>query len=262
MSAIDTGAGTSEIVLSVVLPVRNDAPSVNVMVKILTVMIEVPCELVVVYDDPDDTAVPVIAGLQAKYPNLRGLLNQPRGVLNAVRSGVAAARGRYILIYAADEIGPVLAIGRMLDLMNRGCDFVSATRYKGGGRRYGGSLIGHVLSRTANMLFCWVSATALSDCTTGIKMFRRELFAAFPFSNDAGGWSFAFEMAIRAQLMGLKLSEVPVVSIDRLFGGRSTFRPIPWIISYSKWFIWGVRKLPPWYRPRPRLAIRLQPYAS
>ncbi len=256
-------AGEDTVTLSVILPVRNDAPSVNVMVRILSVLIDVPCEILVVYDDPNDTAVPVVAAMQPRYPQLRGLLNPKRGVLNAVRTGVLAARGEYVLIYAADEIGPVLAIGRMLELMQRGCEFVSGTRYRGGGRRYGGSRLGHALSWAANALFRMISATALSDCTTGIKMFRRELFSRFELSDLRGsGWSFAFEMAIRAQVMGLRLGEVPVVSIDRLFGGNSTFRPIPWIISYSKWFIWGVRMLPPWRRPQPRLAMRLERYAS
>jgi glycosyltransferase involved in cell wall biosynthesis len=250
-----------ETVLSVILPVRNDAPSVNVMVRILTALIDVPCELLVVYDDPNDTAVPVVERLKNRYTNLHGLLNDQRGVLNAVRTGVAAAQGRFVLIYAADEIGPVLAIERMLELMHQGCDFVSGTRYRGGGRRYGGSFVGHILSRSANMMFRLMSATALSDCTTGIKMFRRDLFPRFDLIRDSGGWSFAFEMAICAQLLGLRIGEVPVVSIDRLFGGRSTFRPIPWIVSYSKGFFWGIRRLPPWYRPRPQLAIPVHRYA-
>ena len=199
--------------------------------------------------------------MKLSHPNLQGILNDlGPGVLNAVRSGVQASRGRYVLIYAADEIGPVLAIQRMLDLMEGGCDFVSATRYRAGGRRYGGSRLGHFLSWTANGLFRLSSATALSDCTTGIKMFSRELFPRFQLSGDGQGWSFAFEMAIRAQLMNLKLGEVPIASIDRLFGGRSTFRPIPWIISYSRWFIWGVRQMPPWHRPRPRLAVPVEHY--
>jgi dolichol-phosphate mannosyltransferase len=262
MAVGEPGTGDG-LVLSIILPVRNDAPSVNVMVRILSALIEVPFEILVVYDDRSDDALPIIEKMSPRFANLRGLLNPVPGVLGAVRTGVAAARGRYVLIYAADEIGPVLAIDRMLRLMQCGCDFVSGTRYRGGGRRYGGSLLGHLLSRMANALFCMVSATALSDCTTGIKMFRRELFAQFELTDIRGsGWSFAFEMAIRAQLMGLRLGEVPVVSIDRLFGGASTFNLFPWLVSYSKWFVWGVRKLPPWHRPSPSLAIPLERYAS
>jgi len=43
-----------------------------------------------------------------------------------------------ILIFAADEVGPVLAIEDMIALIREGCDFVSCTRYAHGGRRLGG----------------------------------------------------------------------------------------------------------------------------
>src|SRR5205807_8444973 len=125
-----SNAPTSEApVLSLVVPVRNDAPSVQVMVRILDAMIDVPNEVLIVYDDPDDTCIPIIEGFRRRYPTLRGVHNDAkRGLLPALQAGVAAARGRYILIYAADEIGPVLAIGQMFKLMEAGCDFVSATR--------------------------------------------------------------------------------------------------------------------------------------
>jgi dolichol-phosphate mannosyltransferase len=253
-------SGQSLLSLSIVVPVRNDAPSVNVMVRILDAIVDTPNEVIVVYDDPDDTCIPVIEQLRPRYPQLRGVHNDvARGLLPALRAGIEAARGKYVLIYAADEIGPVLAIKNMLRLMDAGCEFVSATRYAGGGRRYGGSLLGHILSRSANKLFGICSATALSDCTSGIKMFRREIFQQLKLVGRGGGWSCAFEMAISAQLQGLKIGEVPIVSIDRLFGGESTFRPVPWVMAYLKVFLWGMTRLPPWYSPRPHLAVAREP---
>src|SRR6266511_1438917 len=87
-------------VLSVVVPVRNDAPSVQVMVPILSAVIEVPNEVLVVYDDPDDACVPVIERLRKRFPSLRGIRNDvARGLLPALQVGVTAARGQYVLIY-------------------------------------------------------------------------------------------------------------------------------------------------------------------
>lgn len=259
-TAYDTGVRQMDAhaspVLSVVVPVRNDAPSVQVMVPILRAVIEVPNEVLVVYDDPDDACVPVIERMRERFPTLRGIRNDiVRGLLPALQVGVTAARGEYVLIYAADEIGPVLAISRMLRLMDQGCEFVSATRYAGGGRRYGGSWLGHFLSLVGNTLFRLCSATALSDSTTGMKMFRREVFPRLKLKGIGAGWACAFEMSVRAQILGLRLGEVPIVSIDRLFGGESTFRPMPWILAYSKVFLWGAVQMPPWYSPRPRLAV-------
>jgi hypothetical protein len=40
----------------------------------------------------------------------------------------------------------------------------------------------------------------------------------------------------------LKLGEVPIVSIDRLYGGKSTFVLGPWATEYLRWFLWGLRQ--------------------
>ena len=82
----------------------------------------------------------------------------------------------YILITAVDEIFPIIAINEMLNLaIKNDFDFVSGTRYSKGGKRLGGSLIGSILSRTANKLFNLLSNIPLTDCTTGIKLLKKGL---------------------------------------------------------------------------------------
>jgi dolichol-phosphate mannosyltransferase len=238
-------AGTTKpIVLSILVPVRNEGLNVRVMLKVLRAVVEVPHEVLVVHDEADDDAVAVVASMSADFPRLRTLHNTlGAGVINAIRAGVEAAAGDIILIFAADEVGPVLAIDDMLKLMEGGCDFVSCTRYAHGGRRLGGSLIGGVLSRLANRLFHALAGSVLTDSTTGIKMFRRVHFGDFDLHSRPIGWAVAFEMAIKAQIMGLRLGEVPIVSIDRLFGGESTFRLGSWTMEYLRWFLWGMKHL-------------------
>src|ERR1051325_5119246 len=105
--------------LSIVVPLRNCTPSIQIMARILDAIIDVPKEVLVVYDDPNDTSIPVIKQLRERYPALRGIHNDvARGLRPALEAGIRSARGRYILIYASDEIGPVLAIERMLKLMD------------------------------------------------------------------------------------------------------------------------------------------------
>ena len=230
--------------LTILLPVRNEGVNLEIMLKILTAVVEVPHEILVVYDFPEDDSVPVIRAMQADYPNLFDVQNTlGRGVINALRAGVEAARGEYVLTFVADEVAPALAIEPMLKLMDAGCDFVGCTRYAYGGRRLGGSLMGGILSRLANLLFHYVAGSVLTDCTTGVKMFRRPVFDILNLEAKPVGWAVAFEMAIKAELAGLRLGEVPVISIDRLYGGTSTFRIGAWIREYSRWFFWGMRRL-------------------
>jgi len=235
---IETGT-----VVSILIPVRNEGLNLTIMLKILKAVVDVPHEVLVVYDHPDDSSVDVVDPMAALYPAIRAVHNTfGPGILNALRAGVAESRGKYALIFAADEIGPVLAIDDMLELMEQGCDFVSCTRYAHGGRRLGGSFVGGVLSRIANWLFCRLSGMQLTDATTGIKMFRPALLESLKLEARPVGWAVAFEMGIKAQLAGLKLGEVPIVSIDRLYGGKSTFKLGPWTAEYLRWFLWGLRQ--------------------
>jgi glycosyltransferase involved in cell wall biosynthesis len=228
--------------LSILLPVRNEGINLRIMLKILRAVVDVPHEVLVVYDSPDDDSIPVVNDVQEIYPELRGVRNAlGRGVVNAIRAGVAASEGDVILIFAADEVGPVLAIEDMIALIRGGCDFVSCTRYAHGGRRLGGSLVSAALSFCANWLFHRVAASPFTDATTGIKMFRKEVFPSLALESRPVGWTVAFEMAIKAHHAGLRLGEVPIVSIDRLYGGESTFQLGPWVIEYSRWFLWGLR---------------------
>jgi dolichol-phosphate mannosyltransferase len=226
------------------MPVRNEGLNLRVMLKILGAVVDVPHEVLVVVDQKDDASVPIVEAISPQYARLSLVHNTGgAGILNALRAGVSAAQGKYLLIFAADEVGPVLAIDDMIALMDAGCQFVSCTRYAYGGRRLGGSWVGGLLSRGANRLFRRLSGCQLTDATTGIKMFTREVFDSLHLEARPVGWAVAFEMAIKAQLAGLRLGEVPIVSIDRLYGGKSTFRIGPWTVEYFRWFVWGLKEL-------------------
>jgi dolichol-phosphate mannosyltransferase len=222
-------------VLTILIPVKNEGLNLTIMLKILGAVVDVTHEVLIVFDRPDDDSLNVVRSLSPADPTIEPVYNAlGAGVLNALRAGVARARGKYVLIFAADEVGPVL--------MEQGCEFVSCTRYAHGGRRLGGSWTGGLLSRLANSAFCRLSGFRLTDATTGIKMFRTELFDQLNLQARPIGWAVAFEMGIKAQLAGLRLGEVPIVSIDRLYGGKSSFALGPWTSEYLRWFLWGLRQ--------------------
>jgi len=167
-----------------------------------------------------------------------------RGVRNAIETGIQNSSYQLILITAVDEIFPIISIDHMLEkLLNGNFDFISGTRYSKGGSRLGGSLVGSILSRIANKVFNYLSKIELTDCTTGIKMFKKEVWNNINFQSKQVGWAFAFEFSIKAYINGYKTSEYPIKSVDRLFGGSSTFKFGPWVKEYLKLFIWGINKI-------------------
>jgi dolichol-phosphate mannosyltransferase len=245
--------------VSVLMPVRNEGVNATLMLRILTAVLEAPHEILIVYDSPADDTVAALQQIQPAPPSLRLIHNDlGPGVANAIKAGVRAAVGENVLIFAVDEIGPVLAIDDMLALMDEGCDLVSCTRYAHGGRRLGGSLVGGLLSRAANRLIRLLTGSALTDWTTGIKMFRRSLLDEIHLEARPVGWAVTFELAVKVQAAGLKVGEVPIVSIDRLYGGHSTFALGPWFVEYLRWFLWGLLALRRTRRVRTReVLVRL-----
>ena len=148
------------------------------MVKILNSTLEFENEIIIVYDSEQDNSIPVAKKLQSQYKNIVLAHNTlGKGVKYALKTGVNKSKFENILITAVDEIFPILSINKMLNMIiNENYDFVSGTRYKKGGKRLGGSLIGHLLSVSANKSFGLLTNFPLSDLTTGIKMFKKIFF--------------------------------------------------------------------------------------
>jgi glycosyltransferase involved in cell wall biosynthesis len=227
--------------LSILLPVRNEGINIELMVKILSAVLTIPHEILFIYDHPNDDSLPVIRSLSAKKLHVKPVLNKlGRGVINAIKTGVNHAQGKYILLLAVDDVGPTLAIEDMVYLMDKGCDLISCTRYAHGGRRLGGSAVESIVSNVGNKLFRVLCGSVFSDSTTGFKMFRRDIFEKIKLESKPIGWAVVFELAVKAQAQGFKLGEVPIISIDRLYGGKSTFFLGPWVREYIKWFVYGM----------------------
>ena len=228
--------------ISIILPVYNEKESLNIMVRLLNSTLKIKNEILIVHDTLNDNSLVAAQILEKEFSNIRIIHNKiGPGVKNAVSAGIKIAKYDVILITAVDEIFPIIAIEKMLDeitIFNR--DFISGTRYSNNGARLGGSLIGSILSRTANKIFNILSNIPLTDCTTGIKMFKKKLWNDIDLVSSPIGWAFAFELSIKAYIQNYRISEVPIKSVDRLFGGSSSFKIGPWIKEYLKWFVWGL----------------------
>ena len=231
--------------LSIILPVHNEKESLEIMIRLLNSTLNFEHEIIVIYDNENDNSIEAANKLKKNIPNFKMIKNKiGKGVKNAIQEGVNNAKYEIILITAVDEIFPIIAIDEMIEkIVLENFDLVSGTRYSLGGKRLGGSILGTILSKTANKLFCILTKFPLNDLTTGIKMMKKNVWNEIKLESKPVGWAFALELSIKAKIKNYKITEVPLKSVDRLFGGKSTFKPIPWIIEYFRWFIWGLKNL-------------------
>src|SRR3979409_738810 len=139
--------------LSVVVPVYNEGENVIPTLRGIVERTKArPLEVLVVHDMDEDTTVPVVKRMQAEMPELRLHRNTlGRGVLNAMKSGLRAARANYVLITMGDGSDDAKDIALMYELARQGADVVAGSRYMRGGRQLGGPLLTRTMHRAGGL---------------------------------------------------------------------------------------------------------------
>jgi dolichol-phosphate mannosyltransferase len=221
--------------LSIVMPVFKEGEAVEPAIRALTQDISTPHEIIVVYDFDEDPTVPVIDRLAAELPAVRGLRNDlGRGVLNAMKAGIAAGGGDYVLITMADGSDEPVIVDRMVALARDGADVVAASRYMRGGHQIGGPLLKRLMSRTAGLTLHWFAGVATHDPTNNFKLYARRFLDTVTIDSTAG-FELALELTVKATLDGRTVAEVPTTWRDRT-AGQSNFKLRQWLPHYLHWY--------------------------
>ncbi len=222
-------------VLSVVMPVFKEGDAVEPVLRALTAAIAEPHEILVVYDFDEDPTVPVIERLAAELPAVRGLRNDlGRGVLNAMKAGLAASSGAYVLISMADGSDEPHVVDSMVELARDGADVVSASRYMRGGRQIGGPPLKRLMSRTAGLTLHWFAGVPTHDPTNNFKLYSRRFLDTVTIESTAG-FELALELTVKATIAGRRVAEVPTTWRDRT-AGQSNFKLRKWLPHYLHWY--------------------------
>jgi glycosyltransferase involved in cell wall biosynthesis len=226
--------------LSVVLPVYNEGEAVAPVIRALVARIHTPCEILVVYDFDADTTLPVARALAAELPQVQPMKNElGRGVLNAMKAGIGAARAPYILVSMADGSDEPQIVDDMVELAVAGAAVVAASRYMRGGHQIGGPLLKRVMSRTAGLSLHWFAGVPVHDPTNNFKLYSRSFLDTVTIESTAG-FELALELSVKATLAGLTLAEVPTTWRDRT-AGKSNFKLRKWLPNYLHWYFAAFR---------------------
>ncbi len=133
-----------------------------------------------------------------------------KGYGHALRGGIAAARGRFIIMGDADLSYDFSHLPRFVEKLRTGDDLVMGNRFLGGiqpgampwKNRYLGNpgltFIGQLFFRTS-----------IRDFHCGLRGFSAEAYRRMNLQTT--GMEFASEMVIKAVTLGMRVSEVPTV---------------------------------------------------
>ena len=221
--------------LSIVLPVFKEGEAVEPVIRALVRDVRTPHEMLLVYDFDEDPTVPVIERLAAELPAVRGLRNDlGRGVLNAMKAGIAASGGPYVLITMSDGSDEPHIVDSMVALARDGADIVAGSRYMAGGRQIGGPFLKRTMSRAAGLTLHWFAGVQTHDSTSNFKLYRRSFLDSVTIESEAG-FELALELTVKATLAGQSVAEVPTVWRDRT-AGQSNFKLRKWLPHYLRWY--------------------------
>ena len=135
-----------------------------------------------------------------------------RGYGNALRCGIAAARGRFVVMGDADDSYDFAALGAFLEKLRAGADLVQGCRLPAGGGTIAPEAMPSSHRWIGNPLFSalakWMFRVPVNDIYCGLRGFRRELIPTLDLRCE--GMEFATEMLIKASLRGARIEEVPI----------------------------------------------------
>jgi dolichol-phosphate mannosyltransferase len=227
-------------VLSILLPVYNEGEAVIPVVRGLAAAVHHPCEILIVYDFDGDTTAPVARALAEELPVVRPLRNDlGRGVLNAMKAGIAAATGPYVLISMADGSDEPDVVDAMVALAIDGADVVAGSRYMKGGHQIGGPRLKRTMSRVAGLTLHYFAGVPIHDPTSNFKLYSRRFLDSITIESTAG-FELALELSVKATLAGRRLAEVPTTWRDRT-SGKSNFKLRAWLPHYLHWYFAAFR---------------------
>jgi glycosyltransferase involved in cell wall biosynthesis len=221
--------------LSLVVPVYNEAENIAPFLRDLEKCIEELHEVLIVYDFPEDSTLPAIAAMQPPCPRVRLIHNTlGRGVLNALKAGFQASRGDVIVVMMADRSDEPRDVAEMARLIREGADVVAGSRYVSGGRQEGGPRLKRILSRLAGVSLHCLAGLPIRDATNNFRAYSRRVIEQIRIEGEAS-FALALELTLKAHWRGWRVEEVPTVWRDRT-AGQSRFRLWGWLPHYLKWY--------------------------
>jgi glycosyltransferase involved in cell wall biosynthesis len=223
--------------VSIVMPCLNEAETLETCIKKAQHYLsqyEISGEVIVADNGSTDGSCEIAQRLGARVINI-----EEKGYGSALRGGILAAEGQYIIMGDADDSYDFTNLSLFIEKLRQGYDLVMGNRFKGGIEpgampplhKYLGN---PVLTGIGKLLF----ASPCSDFHCGLRGFKKNAIEALNLRTT--GMEFASEMVVKATLHNMKITEVPTtLSPDgrsrppHLRSWRDGWRHLRFLLLYS-----------------------------
>lgn len=228
--------------VSIVIPAYNEGSDIEDVLSRLIEAVQLPSEIVVVVDSPDDTTVPYVEKHAGKNEHIRCLVNDVApGPSHAIRYGIDRAVADVVVVTMADGSDDPQQIDQLVRLVERGVVVAAASRYSRGGQQVGGPFLKGLLSRGAGLSLWALARVGTRDATNSFKAYDTDFVRRVGITASAG-FEIGIELVAKARRARLPVAEVPTIWLER-HQGVSNFKLMSWLPHYLRWwtFAFGPR---------------------
>ncbi len=205
-TTMSIGQKAPPIELTILMPCLNEAETLAICIEKALGFLRrsgISGEVLIADNGSSDGSQEIAARLGARVTHV-----PEKGYGAALIAGIAAARGRYVIMGDSDASYDFSVLDPFIAKLRDGFDLVMGNRFKGGIapgampplHRYLGN---PVLSTIGRIFF----ASPIRDFHCGLRGFSRDAMMALELR--APGMEFASEMVVKATMRGLRIAEVP-----------------------------------------------------
>lgn len=222
--------------LSVLIPVRNEAqnitPLVSQLSKILSNRAHLEYEVIFIDDYSSDNTVALLNAISQKNSSIKVITKQSEkiGVGISFKLGVSHCKGENILTMDADFSHNPSDIPKLLNALNEETDLVIGSRYIKDSRYYMQSSR-KVLSKLFNFFLKHLFQVPISDITSGFRLIKKKRLLTLQLVADK--FDMHPEINLKAAFSHFQIKEVPIVFIQRR-RGKSKLNYLPMLFRYVR----------------------------
>ncbi len=218
----ETQVPAGQLELSVVMPCLNEADTLAICInKAHRAMKEqgIHGEIVVADNGSTDGSIEIAQELGARVVHVK-----EKGYGNALRGGIEASRGQYVIMGDADDSYDFLEIPKFVGKLRAGHELAQGCRLPSGG----GTVLPGAMPKShrwlGNPMFSFMVRkmfdAPIHDVYCGLRGFTRSLYDRLNLRSP--GMEFATEMIIKSSLFKVDIAEVPTTLHP---DGRKTHAP-------------------------------------
>lgn len=225
--------------LSVIIPAYNEEQRLPETLEVISQYLnkqQYNSEIIVVDDGSVDSTVTKVKAQKSKVKNLRILEHERNlGKGAAVKTGVMATTGKFILITDADNSTPIEETKKLFSssLSSNSSNWVTigSRHLKNSNVKIRQPWYRRLLSRAANKLIQLCLLPGITDTQCGFKLFPQKVAKKIFSKITVNRWGFDMEILFLAKKMNYEIFEVPITWLN---SNQGRLRPIKAAIGTLK----------------------------